>query len=106
MLLFDSAHSLLAESQAREVCSRFFSVFEEFFWKIGNGVQPRFRFEVDDKCAQQQDGSSCGLYAVRNCLDLLDRRRPSGVALTEDEIANARRNGRVVLRQKWKAQAG
>lgn len=58
---------------------KFFEKFERYF---DRGGWEDFRSLVDDVCAKQIDTYSCGLYAVRNLLDLLDHRRPDWKGLS------------------------
>ncbi|KAI9054248.1 hypothetical protein LZ554_001416 [Drepanopeziza brunnea f. sp. 'monogermtubi'] len=78
-------------------------LMEDFYAKFGalsprrTGPPSALRWQVDTGCARQADGSSCGIYTVRNCLDLLERRVPGGERLSAGQIANFRWNGRGVL---------
>ncbi|PVH75364.1 hypothetical protein DL98DRAFT_593231 [Cadophora sp. DSE1049] len=80
-----------AETRVR----RFFDVFRGFFQGSGG-----FRWEVWRGCAMQGDGSACGVYTVRNCLDLLDRRVPRSEALSAEQIRCFRRNAGKCLRRR------
>lgn len=73
--------------RAEKVMNKFFQTFEAHFQRGG-----AFRFEVDELCAKQGDGDSCGIYAVRNLLDLLDHRRPDSKALSFEQKSNFRAN--------------
>ncbi|KUJ12558.1 uncharacterized protein LY89DRAFT_673516 [Mollisia scopiformis] len=78
--------------RAEEVMHAFFERFELFF----QGTGP-FRFEVDDRCATQNNLSSCSIYTIRNTLDLMDHRRPDWKALSREEEGNFRRNAAFLL---------
>ncbi len=90
-----------SSGQAKRLMVRFFEMFSYLF----QGEGP-FRWEEGTKCAKQRDISSCGIYTVRNCLDLLDRRVPSEELLHGREIKNFRRNGAELLKRKMKKAEG
>ncbi|KAL5318992.1 hypothetical protein ACEPPN_014060 [Leptodophora sp. 'Broadleaf-Isolate-01'] len=94
---FDSLDGCFRDTgrEAERKMRAFFKVFEIFFQGSGE-----FRWEVDGLCARQADYYSCGIYTVRNCLDLLEGRRPSGDVFTEEEVGHFRRNGGELLRRK------
>jgi hypothetical protein len=94
-------NSLLGSGIARaeRVMSTFFETFAEYF--VGGVRGPDFRFEIDRHCAKQSDGSSCGIYAVRNLLDLLDHRRPGSKVLSYVEKKNFRTNAVRLLEEKY-----
>ncbi|KAE8442544.1 hypothetical protein EG329_003259 [Mollisiaceae sp. DMI_Dod_QoI] len=85
-------------ARAERVMRKFFEEFEIFF---GPGTG-EWRWVVDERCARQEDTNSCGIYAVRNLLDLLDHRRPGAEELGEEQRGNFRKNAGAFLERLMK----
>lgn len=99
---FDSLPSHYGAAIVKPLVLKFWKAFHQLF-ELGHvlkGDPDYFRFEVDTECAKQNDGSSCGIYTVRNCLDLMELKRPSSEVLEPSEIAAFRAKGTIALEEQ------
>lgn len=98
-IYFDSMLGSHGASVLKPLALKFWKAFHQLF-ELGHileGDSDHFQFEIDTKCAKQNDSTSCGIYAVRTCLDLMELRRPSGEVLKPNQIATFRTIGTKVL---------
>jgi hypothetical protein len=96
-IYFNTMPDMERDNYARKLMLHFYDVFREFF--AGKG-QKKFEFVVDDKCAKQGDGVSCGIYVTAAVIDLLAMARPRTQRLTDEQIRIFRENG-----VKWLGEA-
>jgi Ulp1 family protease len=100
-VLFDSLRNQELAQRAERIMRRFYEAFYLHF-ETWNREGESFTFQQDQKCAQQDDASSCGLYTMSNILDLMNIVQPCPDPMPLDEIAKVRRKGQKILKSEEK----
>ncbi len=104
-VLFDSARDPTVAALGKKLARQFYNIFlPNFADEFDGGHEGKFRYLVDvEHSAVHRDGWSCGVYTIRNCLDLMNHCIPDGTVLNPTQFETFKRLGRNCLEEKMRS---